>query len=85
MTTPQLIAVDPDALARLQAEVSQIKRKLDEPQVTPIPEWMPIDAFANWLGKTPRTVRRKIDAGEIEAREIAGVRMVRAGVINRVA
>lgn len=83
MPTQPLIAVDPNALARLQAEVSQIKRKLDQPQIAPIPEWMPINAFADWIGKTPRTVRRKIDAGEIEAREIAGVRMVHAGAINQ--
>jgi len=77
MTQPQFIAIDPSALDALRSEIARIHARLDAVAMTPAPEWVTVDQFADMIGKSRRTVLRRIDAGEIEARQIGGERMVR--------
>ena len=76
----QLIAIDPQALDALRVEIEKLHKRLDAVQMEPRPEWVTVEEFAKLIGKHPRTVKRRIQAGEVEAREIAGVRMVRVNL-----
>lgn len=73
----QLIAVDPDALDALHKQLAQINRRLDEIQATPRPEWVTVSEYATIAKVSERTVLRRIEAGEIEVKRMAGKRMVR--------
>jgi hypothetical protein len=73
----QLIAIDANALADLRQEVSRLHKRLDAVQMTPRPEWVTVAEFAEIIGKSRRTVLRRIQEGELESKNIAGARMVR--------
>ena len=73
----QLIAIDATALAHVEAELDRLHKRLDRLDMTPKPEWITIKEMADTIGKTEKTVKRRIDAGQIEAREVGGERMVR--------
>lgn len=74
----QLIAIDANALAKLCKEVSRLHERLDAVDITPRPEWVTVGEFAQKVDRSPRTVTRWIDAGQVESKTIAGVRMVRS-------
>nr|WP_309504345.1 hypothetical protein [uncultured Roseovarius sp.] len=76
MSQHQLIAIDPHALEALQSEIARLHAKLDAVAMMPKPEWVPVNEFAEMIGKSRRTVLRRIKAGELETREIGGERMV---------
>lgn len=76
----QLIAIDPQALEALCDEVSRLHKRLDAVQMIPRPEWVTVEEFAKLIDRHPRTVKRRIKAGEVETREIAGVCMVRVNL-----
>ena len=77
MTQPQYIAIDPAALDTLRAEIARLHSRLDAVDMTPRAEWVTIDQLADMIGKSRRTVLRRIDAGQIETRHVAGERLVR--------
>ena len=66
-------------LPRIGKAIAEIRRKgrLDEIKPMPIPEWMKIQDFARFIGRSTKTVTRRIDSGELECRTICGARMVR--------
>ncbi|WP_414897683.1 helix-turn-helix domain-containing protein [Rhodovulum sp. YEN HP10] len=70
----QLIAVDAAALAEVLARLDRIEAK-----IAPPPQWLTVHEAAARLGCTASTIRRKIAAGEIEARGSGRARMVRLG------
>lgn len=72
-----MIAIDPDALEALTVELQRLHKRLDQVEMAPRPEWITIDDCAALIGKHRKTITRRIKAGEIEAREICGERMVR--------
>lgn len=76
--TPQLIAIDPSALDALRNDIERLHARLDAVAMTPLPEWVTVDQMAEMIGRSRRTVIRRIEAGEIETRHIGGERMVRA-------
>lgn len=83
--TPQLIAIDPSALDTLRNEIERLHARFDAVAMTPLPEWVTVEQMAEMIGRSRRTITRRIEAGMIEARDIGGERMVRAnrGVDNK--
>lgn len=75
---PTLVAYDPEALATLVEQLARIERKLEQVDLTPKPQWVPVKELAARLGRSPRTVTRMIERGEIESQYIGNVRMVRS-------
>lgn len=74
---PTLIAVDPVAIENLTAEIRRLHQRLDAVEMTPRPDWVTVKEYAAHIGRSLRTVARRIDAGELEIRNECGVRMVR--------
>ncbi|MFQ1700803.1 hypothetical protein ACJ5NV_09420 [Loktanella agnita] len=73
----QLLAIPADDFQRLLAEVAQISKKLDTLHATPQPEWFTVADYAKLIGRSTRTVLRRVDDRSIQSRIVAGVRMVR--------
>ena len=73
----QLIAIPVDDFQRLLAEVTQIRKKVDTLHATPQPEWLTVADYAKLIGRSPRTVLRRVEDRSVQSRIIAGVRMVR--------
>lgn len=65
--TAHMIAVDAAALDALRADLAEVKRLLIGATVTPAPEWVSISQAAALKECSASTIRRMIDAGEIEA------------------
>lgn len=74
---PTLIAVDPTAIEALTAEIKRLHQRLDAVEMTPRPDWVTVKEYATLIGRSLRTVTRRIDAGELEIRNECGVRMIR--------
>lgn len=72
----QLIAIDPNALDNLLSEVARLHQRLDGVHMTPPPRWINVAEFAEKIGKSTKTVKRRIDEGKLETKDVAGVRMV---------
>jgi excisionase family DNA binding protein len=77
MTVQQMILVDPDALARLEAEVARLAAVVERVQMTPEPKWVTVSECAAKVGRSPETVRRWAKSGEIESRRMGGTLMVK--------
>ena len=64
----QLIAID-DALAmRILDEIRELREELRQDQVSPLPEWVRVPEAAAMKGVSPRTIKRQIASGQIQAR-----------------
>lgn len=72
-----LIAVDAEALGRIEAVLAEIKALLSRATVTPAPEWVGISEAAAMRGCSASTIRRMIDRGELEAKGAGKARRVR--------
>lgn len=79
MTERMLIAVDPDALAEIKAEIAVLRREIQSVHLSPRPEWVPASEYAKTAGGTRRTVMNWIAAGQIESSRHGATVMVRAG------
>ncbi|MTH36441.1 hypothetical protein GL279_17775 [Paracoccus limosus] len=77
-----LVAIDPDALAELKAEISALRSEIRSVRMTPAPEWVPAGEYAKLAGVTRRTVMNWISAGQIESNRHGATVMVRAGQIQ---
>ncbi|GAA6196160.1 MULTISPECIES: hypothetical protein [Pseudophaeobacter] len=64
--TQQLIAVDADALARLQDELTEIKKLLLSSKISPPAKWITVAEYAQKAGKSEATVRRWVRDGKLE-------------------
>ena len=62
---------------RLEALVSDLVTKIEGATITPAPEWLTVAQMAVKLGVSRKTVSRRIESGEIEARGSGKTRMVR--------
>lgn len=61
----------------LRAEIAALRAEIRGATITPVPQWVTVREAAERLGCTTRTIQRKADAGEIEARGSGKSRMVR--------
>ena len=73
----ELIAIRTDDFRQLLNEIAQIRKTLDTLQETPQPEWLTVANYAKLIGRSQRTVLRRVNDRTIQSRIIAGVRMVR--------
>jgi len=64
----QLIAIDPNAIERVLDRLAELERKLDQFEIKPRPEWISVAEYARLKNVSPRTVKRRIEAGQLEAR-----------------
>ncbi|AXT33775.1 DNA-binding protein [Phaeobacter sp. LSS9] len=67
--TQQLIAVDANALASLQDELTEIKRLLLASKINPPAKWITVAEYAQKVGKSEATVRRWIRDGQLERKQ----------------
>lgn len=72
-----LIAVDPAELTALRDELAALRRAIEAVQMTPAPDWMPIQDYARRVGRSTKTVRTWIRGGSLETRRDGSVIMVR--------
>jgi len=77
MTAQTMILVDPDALARLEAEVARLADVVQRVQMAPQPAFVPASDYAARVGVTRRTVARWAETGQIETRRAGGKLMVK--------
>lgn len=71
----QVALVETDTLAALVDEVRALRRELATMR-NPEPDWLPISAYAQKVGRSPETVRRWIAEGRVEAEYRGNVRGV---------
>ena len=64
-------------MLEMMQEISAIKIALARATIQPAPEWVTVGQAAKQLGVTPQTIRRKIDAGQIQAKGSGKTRQVR--------
>ena len=67
--TPQLIAIDPQALSGLIAEVKAMREELRQARIQPAQKWITIKEYAAIIGKSESTVNRHIAQGKVATHE----------------
>lgn len=72
-----LIAVEADALGRIEADLAEIKALLQRVTINPAPDWVGVSAAAQMLGCSASTVRRMVDRGDLEAKGAGKARRVK--------
>ena len=75
--TAQLAIIDIAALDRLEKRMEAMQRLLERSTVIPRPEWVSISEAAAFKKCSASTIRRMIDAGELEARGAGKARRVK--------
>ena len=79
-----MIATAADVRA-LSDEVRALRDMLAGAMIVPPPEWLPLKQAAEAMGVSVDTVRRRIDAGVLEAQGSGKLRRVKVSHSNRVA
>jgi hypothetical protein len=77
MNRPDMIVIDRSELRHLIDTVERLERKIDLVQITPRPEWVTVAEAARIAGVSQRTIRDRIAAGKVQAKDFGGTRMVR--------
>lgn len=72
-----LIAADPGKLDTILDEIQRMHRRLDLVEMERRPYWLPLAAYAEHVGRTPRTVRNWIDAGKVDTKREGSVVFVK--------
>lgn len=74
-----IIAIQQADLDRIVRDLADIKAQLAAVQMAPRPEWLTVKQYASSIGRSERTVKRRIAEGQIETREECGVTLIKAG------
>jgi hypothetical protein len=74
----QMIAVDARALDALVAKIDRLQATVDAAMITQKPKWITIGQYAEKIGRSRKTILRRISAHQLESQDIDGVQMVRA-------
>ena len=77
MTAQTMLVIDPNALQGLHDEIAALRRLFEGGVLQPRPDWMNVNDYAAYIGKSRRTVLRMIATGSIEVKYVAGVRMIK--------
>lgn len=72
-----LIAVDAEALSRIEADLAEIKALLKGATIQPAPEWVSISHAARIMQVSEETIRRWIRTGRLEAKGANKARRVK--------
>ncbi|GFE51572.1 hypothetical protein So717_33250 [Roseobacter cerasinus] len=73
--TQTLIAIEQADLDAIRLELRELNRRLDEVQMQPKPEFIPMKDYAAKIGKSIDTVKRRLPS--LESKVEAGVTMIR--------
>ncbi len=63
-----MVAVDPEALASLQAEIAALREEIKAVKMIPKPDWVDSAEYAKQIGVTRRTIMNWISNGQIDSR-----------------
>lgn len=74
--TQQFVLVAAEDIASLRAEIAALRADIQRATISPENRWITIRDAAQRLGCSTRTIARKIDAGELEARGSGKARLV---------
>jgi excisionase family DNA binding protein len=85
METNTFALVPADDLAALRREVRELRDALQGAMIVPPPEWLSIKDAAQVMGVSTDTVRRRIDAGALEAKGSGKLRRVKVDHSSRLA
>ena len=77
MTDQSFTLVPTDWLQRMEKSMGDLHARLDGATVVPAPEWLTIAEAAKELGVHPDTIRRRIEAGSLEAKGYGKTRRVK--------
>lgn len=80
MSDRMMIAVDSERLDRIEAAIADLRNAVIQPRVERLPEWMPLNDYADHMGVSARTVRNWMDKGKIETSRSGSKVMVRVSV-----
>jgi len=72
-----LIAADPGKLDTILHQLERLHKRLDRVEMERKPEWLLLAEYAKHVGKTERTVRNWIRAGEVDSKRDGKALMVR--------
>ena len=72
-----MIAVDPAALQALRDEIAALRQSIEAVSLSAKPEWLTVKDYAAMIGRSEKTVMRRIAEGSVEVKHVGGVRMVR--------
>lgn len=75
--TPQLIAIDANALDRLESRLANLERMLMGATITPAPQWVSITDAADRMKVSTDTIRRWVASGRMEAEGAGKARRVK--------
>ena len=64
-------------IRQISNQLATLQQMLADVVITPKPEWLPIHAYAAYVGRSSRTVIRMIRDGRLEMKLISGVKMVK--------
>lgn len=78
MSTPQKAFVIPDHtddLKTIKDELVRLRSLLEEK--FPAKDWLTVDEYAAYIGRSPRTVRRLVLAGHVQTKRIGNTLMIK--------
>lgn len=73
--TQTLFTIEKADLDRLVAEMHEIRQRLDRVEMRPKPEWITMHDYAQKIGRSIDTVKRRLPS--LESRVEAGVTLIR--------
>lgn len=74
-----------ERLESMERAIRELTERLEGAMVVPPPEWLPIKQAAEAMGVSTDTVRRRIDAGVLEAKGSGKLRRVKVPQSSRLA
>lgn len=72
-----MVAVDPDALASLNARLDALTAEIRAVRMSPMPEWVTAHEYAERIGRTTKTVSNLVKAGKLESKRQGRTLLIR--------
>lgn len=76
--TQTILAITQADLSAIEQRLADLQARLDQVEMAPRREWLTVEEYASSIGRTVRTVRRRIEKGELVTREECGVTLIKA-------
>lgn len=67
-----------DTLEAILNKLDSLEKIVSAVELQPRKTWLTIDEYADTIGRSTRTIRRYIDAGQLETKQTAGVTLIKA-------
>ena len=75
-----MIAIDAEALDKVLRKLDKLEALIASARIQPERQWLTVSQYADHIGKTVRTVNRRIEKGLLEVKTEGGERLIRASV-----